>query len=131
MTGVISELEKMSIDKEARYEAIKELIQAKNINLTTDLTDPDISCFVRASIIESYLINKYLSPKDKKNLQEIKDATGHPFDISLSGIAKERYMEYRIPRNRQRALEYLKAIIGSEKPAPQQKVLDFVRRDTL
>lgn len=110
-SAVIDDLTKLTMDKEARYEAIKELIQAKNINLTTDLSDSDIAAFVYMGALDRYIMDTYLTDDQRKDLGMDKEE----FAISLNGIIKSLYMQYRVPRNRQRALEYLKAIIGAER----------------
>jgi len=122
-SSVIDDLAKLTADKEARYEAIKELIQAKNINLTTDLSDSDIAAFVYMGALDRYIMDTYLTEEQRKDLGIKKE----DFAISLNGIIKSLYMQYRIPRNRQRALEYLKAIIGSERK-PEGIVERFSRR---
>lgn len=120
---VISDLTKLTLDKEARYEAIKELIQAKNINLTTDLSDSDIAAFVYMGALDRYIMDTYLTDEQRTKLGIDKEE----FAISLNGIIKSLYMQYRIPRNRQRALEYLKAIIGAERK-PEGIIERFTHR---
>jgi len=120
---VIDDLTKLTMDKEARYEAIKELIQAKNINLTTDLSDSDIAAFVYMGALDRYIIDTYISKEQRKEL----GLDDEEFAISLNGIIKSLYMQYRVPRNRQRALEYLKAIIGAERK-PEGIIQRFTRQ---
>ena len=96
--SIIETLKAAAEEREARYEAVKELLKTKHIPTTTELDDFDILNFLKMDVVHKYITDKYeIDGDDKKS-------------VLLNDTIINSYMTYRIPRRRKRALEYLDGI---------------------